>query len=135
MKITSTGLAKGCVAFLVINPLLSIPVWAALVWASLAPDSHGILAALFAANAVVALFAGFVFSWPEFSRSTTAMLRLSLVVTGVGSGLLSAVSWMAGEVDRSWLPVVFISPVAVILLVLIWFVRKAEKEGTKQESE
>ena len=130
MKITSTDLAKGCMAILVIN-LIS----ATLVWAALAPDSHGILAALFAANAVVALFAGLVFSWPEFSRSTTAMLRLSLVVTGVGSGLLSAVSWMAGEVDRSWLPAIFISPVAAILLVLIWFVRKAEKEGTKQEGE
>ena len=94
MKKTSTAPAKVCMALLVINPILSI-----LVWASLAPDNHGILAALLAANATVALFAGLVFTWPEFSRCTTTTLRLIVVVTGVGSGLASAVSWMAGEVD------------------------------------
>ena len=128
MKETSTAPAKVCMALLVINPFLSI-----LVWASLAPDSYGILAALLAANAGAALFAGLVFK--EFSRCTTSTLRLVVVATGVVSGLASAVFWMADEVDCSWLPVVFISPVVVILLVLIWFVRKAEEEGPKHEGE
>ena len=128
MKKTSTAPAKVCMALLGINPFLSL-----LVWVSLAPDNHGILAALLAANATVALFAGLVFSWPEFSRCTTTTLRLIVVVTGVGSGLVSAVSWMADEVDCIWLPVVFISPALVILLVLIWFVRKAEEGRPKHE--
>ena len=130
MKITSTALAKGCMALLVINPIL-----ATLVWASLAPNSPGILAALLAANAGAALFAGLVFNWPEFSHCTTSALRLVVVVTGVASGLASAVSWMADEVDRTWLPVVFISPVLFIPLVLALFVGKAGKEGTKHEGE
>ena len=128
MKKPSTAPAKVCMALLVINPILSI-----LVWVFLAPDSHGILAALLAANAGAALFAGLVFN--EFSRCTTSALRHGVVAIGVVSGLVSAVSWMADEEDRILLPVVFISPVLVILLVLTWFVRKAEKEGTKHEGE
>ena len=73
MKITSTGLAWVCVALLVLNPVLAI-----LVWAYLAPDSYGILAALLAANAGTAVFAGLVFSWPEFSHCTSRELRLSV---------------------------------------------------------
>ena len=128
MKITSTTPAKVCMALLVINPFLSL-----LGGASLTPNSYGILAALLAANAGAALFAGLVFK--EFSRCTTSTLRLIVVAAGVVSGLASAVFWMADEADHIWLPVVFISPVVVILLVLRWFVRKAEKEGPQYEVE
>ena len=117
-------------ALLLLYPLLSL-----LVWTYLAPDSYGILAALLAANAGTALFAGLAFDWPEFSPRTSRWLRLVVVSTGVVSGWLSAVYWLADEVDHIWLRVVIISPILVILLVLIWFVRKADKEGTKHEGE
>ena len=119
-KITSTTLAWVCVILLGLYAVSAV-----LVWAYLAPDRHGILAALLAANAGTALFVGLAFNWPEFSHCTSKGLRLIVAFIGVLSGLVAAVSWLADEVDRSWLTVVFISPVFVILLVLIWFDRKA----------
>ncbi len=130
MKITSTALAWVCVAILVLYPVSAI-----LVAAYLAPDSYGILAALLAANAGTALFAGLAFGWPEFSHCTSRALRFVVFIIGVVSGLLSALYWMADEVDHIWLRAGIISPVLIILLVLMSFVVKVNKEGTKHEGE
>ena len=67
-------------------------------------------------------------------------MRLIVLIIAAVSGVLSAVNWMADEVDHIWLRVVIISPVLVILLVLMWFVDKVNvdkvnKEGTKHEGE
>lgn len=130
MKITTTVLARVCVALLVLYPVSAL-----LVWAYLAPDSYGILAALFAANAGTAFFVGFAFRLPEFSGHTSRALRLSVVLIGVVCGLMSALHWMADEVDHIWLRAGIISPIVVILLVLMWFVDKVNKERTKHEGE
>ena len=122
MKITSTALASVCVVLLVLYPVSAI-----LGSVYLDPDSYGIPAALLAANAGTALFAGLVFSWPEFRHCTSSALRLFVVFIGVVSGLASAMFWMADEVDHIWLRLVIISPVLAILLVLRWFVYKANK--------
>ena len=127
---TSTALAWVCVVLL--GLCLGVVF---LMRASPAPVSDGILAPLFAANASAALFAGLVFNSPELSHCTSRELRLIVVVIGLLSGFLSAVSWLADEVDRSWLTVVFTSPVLVILLVLILVALKAGKEGTNHEGE
>ena len=139
-KITSTALARVCGAL-----LLPYIVLAALVRASqapvsygilapLAPVSNGILAPLLAANAVAALCAGLVFNEPKFSHCTSKGLRLIVAFIGVVSGLLSALFWLEDAVDRSWVHVVLISPVLVFLLMLSWFVHKADK-GPKHEGE
>ena len=115
--------------------LLLYPLSAILVSTYLAPGSYSILAPLLAANAGTALFAGLTFDLPEFSPRTSRWLRLVVVSTGVVSGLLSALYWLAGEMDHIWLRAGIISPILVIFLVLMWFVRKVNKEGTKHEGE
>ena len=130
MKITSKVLARACVALLVLYPVSAI-----LVWAYLATDSYGIMAALFAANAGTAILVGLAFGLPEFSHYTSRPLRLLVVLIGVGSGLVSALYWMADEVEHIWLRAGIISPVLVILIVLMWFVDKVNNEGTQHEDE
>ena len=130
MKIDCKVLAKVCVALLVLYPISSL-----LVWTYIYPDRYGTMAALFAANAGVSLFVGFVFRLPEYYRCTSRKLRILVVAIGVVSGLVSALYWMADEVDHIWLRLIIISPVLVILLVLMWFVDKANKEETKNEGE
>lgn len=130
MRIPSMTPARLCVFLLVLYPVSAI-----LVWSYLAPERYGIMAALFAGNAATAVFVGLVFGLPDLAHYTSRALKLFVVLIGVGSGLASAVFWMAGEVDRVWLQPVFISPVVVILIVLMWFVAKAEKKGKKPEGE
>ena len=130
MKITSTALAWVCVALLVLYPVSAI-----LVWAYLAPESYGIMAALFAANAGTALFIGLTFRLPEFSGHTSRALRFSVVVIAVVCGLMSALFWMADEVDNVWLRAGIVSPVVVILLVLMWFIDTVNKGGTQHKGE
>ena len=127
MKITSKALAWVCVALLVLYPVLAI-----LLWAYLASDNnYGIMAALLAANAGTAFLVRLAFGVPEFSDYTSGALRFFVLIIGVASGLVSAVYWMADEVGHIWLRAGIISPVLVILLVLMWFVDKVNKEGTK----
>ena len=98
MKITSTTLARLCVALLVLYPISAI-----LLWAYLAHDnSYGIMAALLAANAGTALFVGLAFDLPEFSHYTSRALRLTVITIGIVSGLVSAQFWMADEVGHIW---------------------------------
>ena len=131
MKITSTALARVCVALLVLYPVSAI-----LVQAYLAPDdNYGILAALLAANAGTAFFVRLAFGLPEFSDYTSGALRLFVFIIGVASGLVSAVYWMADEVEHLGLRAAFVAPVLVILLVLMWFIDKVNKEGTSNEGE
>ena len=42
---------------------------------------------------------------------------------------MSAVNWLADEVDHLWLRAVMILPVVVILFVLMWFFQKVREEG------
>ena len=130
MKITSTTLAWVCVILMVLYP-----VTANLVWAYLAPDSYGIMAALFAATAGTALLVGLTFRLPEFSHYTSGALRFFVVFIGVFSGLLSAMYWMADEVDHLGLRTALVAPVLVILLVLTWFIDKVNKDRTSNEGE
>ena len=131
MKITSTTLARLCVALLVIYPISAI-----LLWAYLAHDnSYGIMAALLAANAGTALFVGLAFDLPEFSHYTSRALRLTVITIGIVSGLVSAQFWMADEVGHIWFRAAIVSPVLVILIVLMSFVAKVNKEGTNHEDE
>ena len=57
-------------------------------------------------------------------------MRLSPVFIGVVSGLFSALNWMADEVEHLGLRAGFVAPVLVILLVLMRFIDKVNKEGT-----
>ena len=130
MKITSTALSWVCVALLVLYPVSAI-----LVWAYLASESYGIMAALFAANAGTAFFVGLTFRLPEFSGHTSRVLRFFVVFIAVVCGLISALFWMADEVDNVWLRAGIVSPVLVILLVLMWFIDTVNKGGSKHEDE
>ena len=130
MKITSTALAWVCVALLVLYPVSAI-----LMWAYLAPESYGIMAALFAANAGTALFIGLTFRLPEFSGHTSRALRFFVVCIAVVCGLMSALFWMADEVDNVWFRAGIVSPVLVILLVLMWFIDTVNKGGTQHKGE
>ena len=130
MKITSTALAWVCVALLVLYPVSAI-----LVWAYLSPESYGIMAALFAANAGTALFIGLTFRLPEFRGHTSRALRFFVVFIAVVCGLMSALFWMADEVDNLWLRLGIVSPVLVILFVLMWFIDKVNKGGTQHKGE
>ena len=102
-------------------------------------DNYGIMATLFAANAGTAFFVGLAFSLPQFSHYASRVLRLIVGSIGVVCGLMSALYWMADEVDNIWLRAGIISRVLVILLVLMWFVdkvnkvNKVNKEETKHE--
>ena len=97
----------------------------------LAPGDDGIQAALFfAANAGTAFFVWLAFDFRELRGHTTRALRLTVLSIGVICGLLSAVHWMADEVDNIWLQLGIVSPIIVILVVLLWFVYKVSKEGT-----
>ena len=131
MKITSTALAWVCVALLVLYPVSAI-----LVWAYLASDDHyGIMAALLAANAGTALFVGLAFGLPQFRHHTSRVLRLIVGSIGVVCALMSAMYWMADEVDSVWLRAGIVSPVLVILLVLMWFIDTVNKGGTQHKGE
>ena len=130
MKTTSKALAWVCVALLILYPIS-----ATLVLAYLASGDDGILAALFAANAGTAFFVGLAFGLPEFSGHTSRTLRLSVVLIGVVCGLMSALHWMADEIDHLWLRIGIISPIMVILLSLLWFANRVSKEVTRHEGE
>ena len=130
MKITSKALAYVCVALMVLYP-----VSATFVWAYLDSDRYGIMAALFAANAGTAFFALLAFGLPESVHYTSKALRFIVFFIGVTSGLMSAIYWMADEVENIWLRAVIISPVLVILLVLMWFFNKVNKERTSHEGQ
>ena len=128
MKITSKILAWVCVSILVLYPIVAI------VWDYLASGSnYGIVAALLAANAGTAFLVRLVFGLPELEGHTSEELRLFVLIIGVASGLASAVYWVVDEVDHVWLVAGIIAPVLVILLALMWFVDKVNKEGTKHE--
>ena len=130
MRITSTALAWGCVTLLVLYPVSAI-----LVWAYLAPDSYGIMAALLAANAGTAFFVRLTFDLSDSGGHAWRAQRFLVNLIAVVSGVISASFWMADEVDQIWLQAVIISPVVAILVVLMWFVDKASKEGAKTEGE
>ena len=95
LKISSKSLAWICVALLVLYPLS-----ATLIVGYLAPGDDGIQAALFAANAGTAFFVWLAFDFRELRGHTTRALRLTVLSIGVICGLLSAVHWMADEVDN-----------------------------------
>ena len=131
MNITTTALAWMCIALLVLYPLSAILVAAYLA----ADDNYGIMASLFAANAGAAFFVGLAFGLPEFSGHTSRVLRLSAIVIGVVCGLASALYWMADEVEHIWLRAGMVAPVLIVLLVLMWFIDKVNKERTSDERE
>ena len=56
-------------------------------------------------------------------------LRLSLLFIGAASGLLSAINWLADEVDHFWIRAALVSPVVIILFVLLRFFQKVREEG------
>ena len=124
-KISTKDLAWTCVALQVLYPLLAWPIVG-----FLAPGDDGILAALFAANSGTAFFAWLAFDLRELRGHTTRALRLSVLSIGVICGFLSAVHWMADEVENLWLRMGISSPIIIILVVLLWFVYKAIVEGT-----
>ena len=130
MKINITTLAWTCVILMVLYPVVAI-----LVWAYLTPDRYGIMAALFAANAGTALLVGLVFGLPEYSHFISRELRLSVVFIGVASGFMSATFWVADEVGNIWLRAGIISPVLIVLVVLVWFGDKVNKEGKNGDGE
>ena len=126
MKITGKVLAWVCLALLILYPVVAI-----LVWGFLSPaGNHGIIAALFAANAGTALLVGLVFRLPEFRHCTSRVLRHSVVLIGVVSGFMSAIFWMADEVEHLYLRAAFVAPVVVILLMLVWFTDTVNKDRT-----
>ena len=131
MKIPSKAMAWVTVALLVLYPVSAILAWGYLA----SDDNYGVMAALLAANAGTAFLVRLVFGLPGFSDYAPGALRLFVLIIGVASGLVSALYWMADEVDLIWLRAAIISPVLVILLVLMWFVDKVNKEGTKHEGE
>ena len=129
MRITSKSLALVCMTLLVLYPVTAI-----LVWAYVATDDYyGVLATLFAANAGTALLVGLAFGLPQFSHHTSTALRLIVGTIGVICAVMSAVYWMADEVENVWLRAGIISPIVVILIVLMWFIDKVNKEGEKHE--
>ena len=131
MKITSTALAWVCVAILVLYPVSAI-----LVWAYVATDDYyGILAVLFAANAGTAIVVRLAFSLPQFSHHTSRALRHTVDAIVAVCALMSALYWMADEVDNVWLRAGIVSPVLVILLVLMWFIDTVNKEGSQHKGE
>ena len=93
------------------------------------------MAALLAANAGTAFLVDLLFLLPEYSHQTSRALRTSVGFIVVVSGLLSALYWMADEVEHLYLRAVFVAPVVIILLVLLWFVDTVNKEGTSNEGE
>ena len=91
------------------------PVSAILVSAYLtSDDNYGIMAALLAAKAGTALLVRLVLGLPGFSDYTSGALRLIVLIIAVASGLVSAVYWMADEVDHIWLHAGIISLVFVL---------------------
>ena len=60
------------------------------------------------------------------------MLNLIVVLLGVGCGSLSTFYWIAYEVEHIWLRTGILSPVFLILIVLVWFTVKVDKERTKR---
>lgn len=131
MKITSTKLAWVCVTLLILYPVSAMLVQSYIATG----DYYGIMAALFAANAGTALVVGLAFGLPQFSHYTSRVLRLIVGTVGVFCALMSALYWMADEVDHIWLRTGIISPVLAILFVLMWFIDKVTKAETKHEGE
>ena len=130
MKITSKSLAWLCVALLTLYLISAI-----LVSSYLNADRDGILAALLAANAGTAILVRFTFGLPEFSGHTSREMRILVSLIAVASGLMSALNWMADEVEHLGLRAAFIAPILAVLFVLMWFVDKVNKERTEQEQE
>ena len=130
MKITTIGIAKGCVAILMLHIVLGIAVCSYFDF-----GNYGLLAALFAANAGAAFFAGYIFNLPAFSRSTLRGVSYFTFSIAAVSGLMSAYSWMADEMEDAWLPIITLIPIIVLLFMLVWFVNKYTKEETKHEDE
>ena len=124
MKIASVTLAWVCLALLVLYMVSGL-----LVWAYFDPANHGALAALFAASAGTAILVGVTLELPELKGKTPTALRLSVLFTGAASGVMSAINWLADEVDHLWLRAVMVLPVVIILLVLMWFFQKVREEG------
>ena len=131
MNITSKALGRLCVALVLMYPVSAILV---LLYTP-TDDRHGALAALFAAAAGTALFVRLVFGLPELRGHTPGALKLVILGIGMAYGLMSAVYWILDAVDDNWLSAAIILPVAVILLVLMWFVDKVNKERTENEGE
>ena len=77
----------------------------------------------------------FVLSLPESSDYTSGALKRIVLIIAMASVLLSSVYWISDEVDHILLRVGIIAPVVLILLVLMGFVDKVNKEGTKHEGE
>ena len=123
MKITSVMLAKACVVLLALYMVSGMLIWA------LYPNCYGLLAALFAASAGTALLVGVIFDFPELKGKTPIVLRFSVFVIAAVSGLMSAINWLADEVEHLWLRAVMVFPVVIILLVLRWFFEKVREEG------
>ena len=130
MRISSNTLARLCVALLVLYPVSAI-----LVWSYLAPESYGIMAALFATNAGTAFFVGSILGLAKFNDPPSTMLRFFATFIAVVCGLISATFWMADEVYNIGLRVAIVSPVVLILLVLWGFTAKAAEQGKKPEGE
>ena len=124
VKIKSVTLAWACVVLLVLYMILGL-----LIWTLFNPNNDGVLAALFAAVAGTAIFVGITLEYPELKGKTPMKLRLSLLFIGAGSGLLSAINWLADEVSDIWLYAVLIAPAGIILFLLLWFLEKVRKEG------
>lgn len=124
MKINSKTLAQTCVALLIIYPVSTI-----LVWAYLRPDdSYGTLAALFALNAATAFFVEHIFRLPRLRQYAPKELRYFVLLIGLVCALMAAQYWMTDEVHNVWLRLGIMSPVLLILLVLMWFAGKVDKE-------
>ena len=43
--------------------------------------------------------------------------------------MMSALNWLADEVDHLWLRAVMVLPVGIIPLVVVWFIQKVHEEG------
>ena len=117
-------------AFLVLYPAAAM-----LVGYLAIDDRNGILASLFAANAGTALLVALIFGLPQSNNQTSRALSFLFGFIGALCALLSAVHWMADEVDNVWLRIGIISPIVVTLIVLAWFVYKVNEEGAENNGE
>ena len=124
MKIKSVTLAWACVVLLVLYMVLGL-----LIWTLFDPNNHSVLSALFAAGAGTSILVGVTLEFPELRGKTPMTLRLSLLFIGAASGLLSAINWLADEVDHFWIRAALVSPVVIILFVLLWFFQKVREES------
>ena len=84
---------------------------------------------MFAVGAGTALFVAVTLDFPEVKDKIPKTLRFSLLFIGAASGLMSASSWLADEVDHLWLHLVLVAPVVIVLFVLRWFFQKVREES------